>query len=67
MSFLKSLTSNSNKFDKPFPHWELNNPLSEEAVNEIINADIANPNEHKLKYDGTVSYTHLTLPTTPYV
>ena len=53
MSFLKSLTSNSNKFDKPFPHWELNNPLSEEAVNEIIKADIANPNEHKLEYDGT--------------
>ena len=53
MSFLKSLTSNSNKFDKPFTHWELNNPLSEEAINEIINADIANPNEHKLEYDGT--------------
>ena len=51
MSFLKSLTSNSNKFDKPFTHWELNNPLSEEAINEIINADIANPNEHKLEYD----------------
>ena len=53
MSFLKSLTSNSNKFDQPFPHWELNNPLSEEAINEIIKADIANPNEHKLEYDGT--------------
>ena len=53
MSFLKSLTSNSNKFDKPFPHWELNNPLSEDAINEIIKADIANPNEHKLEYDGT--------------
>ena len=51
MSFLNSLTSNSNKFDKPFPHWELNNPLSEEAINEIIKADIANPNEHKLEYD----------------
>ena len=46
MSFLNSLTSNSNKFDKPFPHWELNNPLSEDAINEIIKADIANPNEH---------------------
>ena len=45
MSFLNSLTSNSNKFDKPFPHWELNNPLSEEAINEIIIADIANPND----------------------
>ena len=53
MSFLKSLTSHSNRFDTPFPHWELNNPLSEEAINEIIKADIANPNEHKLEYDGT--------------
>ena len=53
MSFLKSLTSNSNKFDKPFTHWELNSPLSEDAINEIIKADIANPNEHKLEYDGT--------------
>ena len=53
MSFLNSLISDSNKFDKPFPHWELNNPLSEEAINEIIKADIANPNEHKLEYDGT--------------
>ena len=38
MSFLKSLTSHSNRFDTPFPHWELNNPLSEEAINEIIQA-----------------------------
>ena len=53
MSFLNSLTNNSNKFDIPFPHWELNNPLSEDAINEIIKADIANPNEHKLEYDGT--------------
>ena len=53
MSFIKSLLSNSSKFDKPFPHWELNNPLSEDAINEIIKADIANPNEHKLEYDGT--------------
>ena len=53
MSFLKSLISNSNKFEIPFPHWELNNPLSDQAINEIIKADIANPNEHKLDYDGT--------------
>ena len=53
MTFLNSLTSNSNKFDKPFTHWELNSPLSEDAINEIIKADIANPNEHKLEYDGT--------------
>ena len=53
MSFLKSLLSYSNKYENPFPHWELNNPLSDQAINEIIKADIANPNEHKLDYDGT--------------
>ena len=53
MSFLKSLINNSNKFENPFTHWELNNPLSDQAIKEIIKADIANPNEHKLDYDGT--------------
>ncbi len=53
MSFLNSLINSSNKFDKPFPHWEINEPLTNEAINEIINADIANPNKYKLDYDGT--------------
>jgi hypothetical protein len=53
MSFLNSLLNNSKKFDEPFTHWELNQPLSEGAMQEIINADIGNPNDHKLQYDGT--------------
>ena len=53
MSFLQSITSNSKKYDEPFAHWELNKPLTEEQVNEIITADIANPIEHNLNYDGT--------------
>ena len=53
MSFLNSLKNKSKKFELPFKHWELNEPLTTEAINEIINADIANPNEHKLEYDGT--------------
>ena len=53
MSFLNSLNNKSKKFELPFKHWELNEPLTTEAINEIINADIANPNEHKLEYDGT--------------
>ena len=69
MAFLNSITSNSKKFADPFTHWELNQPLTDLEINEIINADIENPSEHDLNYDGTraVSYTHLTLPTTPYV
>ena len=53
MSFLNSIINNSKKFKDPFDHWELNKPLTEEQINEIINADIANPVEHNLKYDGT--------------
>ena len=53
MIFLNSINNKSQQFETPFKHWELNEPLSKEAINEIINADIANPNEHKLEYDGT--------------
>ena len=53
MTFLNSINNKSQQFETPFKHWELNEPLSKEAINEIINADIANPNEHKLEYDGT--------------
>ena len=53
MSFLNSINNNSKKFTDPFTHWELNKPLTEEQVNEIITADIANPIEHNLNYDGT--------------
>ena len=53
MSFLNSVNSNSKKFTDPFDHWELNKPLTEEQINEIVNADIANPSEHNLNYDGT--------------
>jgi len=53
MSFLKSLLNNSKKFDDPFTHWELNQPLTKIAVQEISNADIINPIDHNLQYDGT--------------
>ena len=53
MSFLNSLNNKTKQFDSPFKHWELNEPLTTEAINEIIRADIANPYEHSLQYDGT--------------
>ena len=53
MSFLNSIINHSKKYDIPFEHWELNKPLTEEQINEIVNSDIANPEEHNLKYDGT--------------
>ena len=53
MSFLNSIEKKSKKFESPFTHWELNQPLTEGQVNEIVNADIANPTEYNLNYDGT--------------
>ena len=56
MSFLNSIEKKSKKFESPFAHWELNEPLTEDQINEIVNADIENPIEHKLNYDGTRAF-----------
>ena len=53
MSFLNSVINNSKKFDNPFQHWELDKPLTDEQINEIITADIDDPTKHSLNYDGT--------------
>ena len=53
MIFLNSILNKSKKSDIPFEHWEYNDPLTEDAIQEIINADIADVNEHNLNYDGT--------------
>ena len=53
MSFLNSVLNQSKKYENPFSHWELNKPLTEQQINEITNADIVNPVEHNLSYDGT--------------
>jgi len=53
MSFLNSVLNQSKKYENPFIHWELNKPLTEQQINEITNADIVNPVEHNLSYDGT--------------
>ncbi len=53
MSYLNSIESKSTKFEKPFAHWELNEPLTEGQINEILNTNIANPAEYNLDYDGT--------------
>ena len=53
MSFLNSVINNSKKFDDPFHHWELDKPLTQSQIQEIINADIDDPTKHSLNYDGT--------------
>jgi len=53
MSFLNSVENKSKRHESPFVHWELNQPLTEGQISEIVNADIDNPAEHSLNYDGT--------------
>ena len=53
MSFLNSIENKSKKHESPFVHWEINRPLTEGQISEIVNADIDNPTEHSLNYDGT--------------
>ena len=53
MTFLNSILNNSKDHSDPFKHWELNEPLSKDAINEIIRADIPDLNDLKLEYDGT--------------
>jgi len=53
MTFLNSILNNSKEHDDPFKHWELNKPLSKDAISEIIKADIPDLNQLDLQYDGT--------------
>ena len=53
MTFLNSILNNYKEHNDPFKHWELNEPLSKEAIDEIIRADIPDLNQLDLEYDGT--------------
>ena len=53
MELFKSLTDKTKSFNVPFKHFELNEPLTDEAIKEICEADILDPKKEKLDYDGT--------------
>ena len=53
MTFLNSILNNSKEHSEPFKHWELNEPLSKDMIQEIIKADIVDLNNLNLTYDGT--------------
>ena len=53
MTFLNSILNHSKKHQSPFDHWEYDNALSNEAIDEIIRADIPDVSKHNLTYDGT--------------
>ena len=53
MELFKSLTNKTKLYDTPFTHYELNEPLTTEAIKEICEADILDPRKENLNYDGT--------------
>ena len=53
MELFKSLESRTKSFNDPFKHFEIKQPLTNEAIKEINNADIADPRRENLNYDGT--------------
>ena len=53
MELFKSLTNKTKSYDVPFKHFELNEPLTNEAIKEICEAEVADPKKENLNYDGT--------------
>ena len=53
MEFLNSLKTRSKHYSTPFNHWELNEPLTKEEVNEICKTEIIDLTKVNINYDGT--------------
>ena len=53
MELFNSLKSRLESYDKPFTHWAVKRPLTDLAIKEICNAEIANPVSEGINYDGT--------------
>ena len=53
MELFSSLKSRLETYEKPFKHWSINKPLTDLALKEVCNAEIANPVVEGIKYDGT--------------
>ena len=53
MELFKSLEKRTQLFSDPFKHFEINQPLTQNAIDEICSAEIADPRKQNLNYDGT--------------
>ena len=53
MEFLNSLKKRSKHYSTPFSHWELNEPLTEDAIKEICKTEITDLTKMNINYDGT--------------
>ena len=53
MELFKSLEKRTKLFSDPFKHFEINQPLTQNAIDEICSAEIADPRKQNLNYDVT--------------
>ena len=53
MELFKSLKDKTKSYAAPFKHFELNEPLTNEAIKEICEAEVLDPKKENLNYDGT--------------
>ena len=53
MELFKSLENRIKSFNDPFKHFEIDQPLTEDAIREINEASVPDPKKENLDYDGT--------------
>ena len=53
MVLFRSLEDRVKIFTNPFKHFEINQPLTNDAIEEIAKAEVVDPKKKNLKYDGT--------------
>ena len=53
MELFKSLENRTKSFNDPFKHFEINQPLTNNTIKEIRDAEIPDPKKENLFYDGT--------------
>ena len=49
MEFLNSLKERLKYYPSPFEHWELNKPLTQDAINEICKTEIMDLTKKQVK------------------
>jgi len=53
MELFNSLEHRTKSFDDPFQHFEIDQPLSKEAIKEIAGVEVPDPKKENMNYDGT--------------
>ena len=53
MELFKSLENRTESFNDPFKYFEINQPLTDDAIKEISEAEVLDPKKENLNYDGT--------------